>query len=638
MEQRQATIGGQVGRAENSQQFENIGYIEEAIEHKDAALGSLGGSDQDGLHVYSKRDSTSTNNSTGSLNLSDYSSNILLEPGSLDKAIAEELGRDSLLHESIYDNEYAAALAEESRLSSSYQESSLEVLPPQPHEQKQRSEEEFQEVLPCLQFTNKFHSKYWRNDRKNIQCFPFCTRYDDYYNVRMHELWKEHKRICGTNVIVKVMGIPQAARDKPSEFVAIGRIALLGDGGNVGLFSAGQQVPLETVTAASKANIPGSITQGKESLLVVFSQPVWKVDMTLSKKRRAAKSPTNTPRYAFEVVLFLTLQETNNYTVLLQGLSAPFEIASTRTLNREMKVLKGEASVVNGTSNASQTRTKRKLEQKDGPGDIPLHKDVIRMKPNQHIRPPSPGGEEEVRNAKPTFNEEHHALENKPVIDSALPPKALQDEGQAESERLGGHGASVQTLDDIPTAIPATTNQEQVVQSQAGESQISEEFVFQYSLATMYVVCLFGGLFGAHRFLLQDMFWGRFYACSLGGLGLGFIVDLIRLPTLYKARVEKLRRLHTDPDYKEPELLELPQAYILLFASGLFGGHHFYMGNKEKGFLYLFTLGLFGFGWITDFCYLESMVKKHNTEQVDRFRLQHGERHANDIELPRTRG
>ncbi len=33
---------------------------------------------------------------------------------------------------------------------------------------------------------------------------------------------------------------------------------------------------------------------------------------------------------------------------------------------------------------------------------------------------------------------------------------------------------------------------------------------------------------------------------------------------------------------------------------GLFGVHQFYVGKFGKGFLYLFTVGLFGIGWIID--------------------------------------
>ena len=39
---------------------------------------------------------------------------------------------------------------------------------------------------------------------------------------------------------------------------------------------------------------------------------------------------------------------------------------------------------------------------------------------------------------------------------------------------------------------------------------------------------------------------------------------------------------------------------ILCVCFGYFGVHKFYEGNKKMGLIYLFTLGLFGIGWIVD--------------------------------------
>lgn len=39
---------------------------------------------------------------------------------------------------------------------------------------------------------------------------------------------------------------------------------------------------------------------------------------------------------------------------------------------------------------------------------------------------------------------------------------------------------------------------------------------------------------------------------------------------------------------------------ILAFVTGYFGGHYFYLGRPFMGFLYLFTVGLFGFGYLYD--------------------------------------
>lgn len=41
--------------------------------------------------------------------------------------------------------------------------------------------------------------------------------------------------------------------------------------------------------------------------------------------------------------------------------------------------------------------------------------------------------------------------------------------------------------------------------------------------------------------------------------------------------------------------------YVLCVFGGWFGLHKFYNKDFKKGFLYLFTLGIFGIGWIRDF-------------------------------------
>lgn len=41
-------------------------------------------------------------------------------------------------------------------------------------------------------------------------------------------------------------------------------------------------------------------------------------------------------------------------------------------------------------------------------------------------------------------------------------------------------------------------------------------------------------------------------------------------------------------------------ALVLCVFGGWFGLHQFYVGKYGKGFLYMFTMGLFMFGWIID--------------------------------------
>ena len=43
-------------------------------------------------------------------------------------------------------------------------------------------------------------------------------------------------------------------------------------------------------------------------------------------------------------------------------------------------------------------------------------------------------------------------------------------------------------------------------------------------------------------------------------------------------------------------------ALIWCILLGYFGAHQFYVGKKGMGWLYVFTVGLFGIGWIVDIC------------------------------------
>lgn len=57
-----------------------------------------------------------------------------------------------------------------------------------------------------------------------------------------------------------------------------------------------------------------------------------------------------------------------------------------------------------------------------------------------------------------------------------------------------------------------------------------------------------------------------------------------------------------------PPQKSLFEAYLLCFPLGFLGLHHFYLRRYGFGFLYLFTLGLCGVGWIVDFFRLPRLV------------------------------
>lgn len=56
---------------------------------------------------------------------------------------------------------------------------------------------------------------------------------------------------------------------------------------------------------------------------------------------------------------------------------------------------------------------------------------------------------------------------------------------------------------------------------------------------------------------------------------------------------------------------------IIAILFGMFGGYQFYKGNVKKGILYLFTLGLFGIGWIIDIVKAISDYKSSDKDNQD---------------------
>ena len=53
-------------------------------------------------------------------------------------------------------------------------------------------------------------------------------------------------------------------------------------------------------------------------------------------------------------------------------------------------------------------------------------------------------------------------------------------------------------------------------------------------------------------------------------------------------------------------------AYLLWFFLGAIGIHKFYLGKTGMGILYIFTVALFGIGWIVDAFTLGKKVDEYN--------------------------
>ena len=93
-----------------------------------------------------------------------------------------------------------------------------------------------------------------------------------------------------------------------------------------------------------------------------------------------------------------------------------------------------------------------------------------------------------------------------------------------------------------------------------------------HSVALGYVAWIFGFM-GMHRFYYGRPISGTIYFCTLGLLGIGWIVDLFLIPGMDQA---------ADRKYIQGPI-EYNLAWLLLIFLGVFGIHRFYMGKILSG-------------------------------------------------------
>ena len=116
-----------------------------------------------------------------------------------------------------------------------------------------------------------------------------------------------------------------------------------------------------------------------------------------------------------------------------------------------------------------------------------------------------------------------------------------------------------------------------------------------------YLLWIFG-FTGAHRFYFGKPITGAIWLFTLGLLGVGWIIDLFLIPSM--SRRAAARYAAGPIDYSV--------TWILLTFLGLLGIHRFYMGKILTGILWLVSGGLFGIGWLYDFCTLNGQINERN--------------------------
>ena len=116
-----------------------------------------------------------------------------------------------------------------------------------------------------------------------------------------------------------------------------------------------------------------------------------------------------------------------------------------------------------------------------------------------------------------------------------------------------------------------------------------------------YIIWLFG-FTGAHRFYYGKQITGTIWFCTLGLLGVGWLIDLFLIPSMDRAADRKY--VSGPNDYTV--------AWILLTFLGIFGIHRFYLGKIITGLLWLFTGGFLGLGYLYDLWTLNGQVSEAN--------------------------
>lgn len=112
-----------------------------------------------------------------------------------------------------------------------------------------------------------------------------------------------------------------------------------------------------------------------------------------------------------------------------------------------------------------------------------------------------------------------------------------------------------------------------------------------------YILWIFG-FTGAHRFYYGKTVSGIIWFCTLGLLGIGWLIDLFLIPSMDRAADRKYKS--GNKDYSV--------AWLLLVFLGFFGLHRIYMGKIVTGIIYFLTGGLFLVGYLYDLCTLNEQI------------------------------
>ncbi|CAH0516474.1 unnamed protein product [Peronospora belbahrii] len=244
----------------------------------------------------------------------------------------------------------------------------------------------------------RFLDKYWRNDRKNIQCFPYCPEHGDYYRVRIEDLQHRCKGVCRAPVKAHILiSAPAGASVAQSGLLVLARCNSIFSR-RVTLteqqtLSLAEMKSLQSVSAIGMIDHFVSLDKGVGSVQfgVIFHPDVWKFEFDLPKKRRYAQNSSPTVSlhgidgdadgdplaaefmYFFEIDVFYS-RDKMTFERLGHVESMNFQIGNTRTLLRQRNKMVEDSQ----NSGGSQTHAGQRNDSDKvvNPDELPEKKKV----------------------------------------------------------------------------------------------------------------------------------------------------------------------------------------------------------------------------------------------------------------------
>lgn len=200
-----------------------------------------------------------------------------------------------------------------------------------------------------IEIQTPFLEKYWRNDRKNIQCFPYCPEHGDYYRVRIENLQHRCKGVCRAAVKAQIV-ISFAEPLSQSGLLVLARCnSTFSRNETMATHSSLNLTEMKTLQGVSAIGVIDNFVPMEGGGVgvqfdVTFYPDVWKFEFDLPKKRRHVQSgaiadadldnPGSEFLYFFEIDVFYSLDK-----MVFQRMghceSVNFQIGNTRTLLRQ---------------------------------------------------------------------------------------------------------------------------------------------------------------------------------------------------------------------------------------------------------------------------------------------------------------